>query len=69
MNWKQISKYAIESGRWRIAKAYIDGCTIYSLHRDDGEAIKFSEDVEELKQLAEEKSKCERMAQGSQLCF
>lgn len=53
MNWRQISKYAIECGRWRIAKAYIDGCTMYSLHRDGGEAIKFSEDVEELKQLAE----------------
>lgn len=53
MNWKQISKYAIESGKWRIAKAYLDGCTMYSLHEHGGEAIRFSEDAEELKLFAE----------------
>jgi len=57
LNWKQLSKYAIESGKWRIAKAYLDGCTLYSLHEHGGDAIRFSEDVEELKAMAEEKNK------------
>lgn len=56
MNWKQISKYAIESGKWRIAKAYLDGCTMYSLHENGGDAIRFSEDVEDLKAMAEERN-------------
>lgn len=50
-----ISKYAIECGEWRIAKAYLDGATIYSLHRNGGDAIRFSEDVEELKLMAQRK--------------
>ena len=56
MKWKMISKYAIESGKWRIAKAYMDGCTMYSLHENGGEAIRFSEDVEDLKVIAEERN-------------
>lgn len=55
MRWKMISKYAIECGEWRIAKAYLDGATIYSLHRNGGDAIRFSEDVEELKLMAQRK--------------
>ena len=49
-----ISKYAIESGQWRISKAYLDGCTMYALRQNGGAAIRYSEDVEELKQLAEQ---------------
>lgn len=56
MNWKRNGPTAIECGQWRISKAYLDGCTMYALHQNGGEAIKFSEDVEELKQLAEQKN-------------
>lgn len=56
MKWKQIDKYAIESGQWSIAKAYLDGCTMYSLHKNGGDAISFSEDVDVLKKLASDKN-------------
>ena len=51
MLWKKISDYAIESGQWRISKAYLDGCTMYALHKD-GEVIRYSEDADELKSEA-----------------
>lgn len=55
MKWKKINEYAIESdcGKWRISKAYLDGCTMYALHQNGGDAVKYSEDSSDLKEAAE----------------
>ncbi len=55
-----IDKYPIQSDckTWTIAKAMIDGCTMYSLHRmGEQDALKYSEDVEDCKAVAENHGK------------
>ena len=55
MKWKKISQYAIESECkvWRISKSFIDGCTLYCLHDRNGNPVKYAEDVEDCKAIAE----------------
>jgi len=63
LKWKPIAwnsekkPMVIESGDWRIAKVFENGATLYTLHyKKSDEAMKVSEDVEDLKALAEEKN-------------
>jgi len=51
--WTRSGKTAIVSGEWAIVKAFIDGTTLYYLTRGTGPAIKYAEDAEALKELAE----------------
>lgn len=56
MRWIPNGKYAIASpcGQYRISKAYLDGCSLYTLHHlETGEILKVDEDLEPLKELAQ----------------
>ena len=56
MKWQRVSSHGMQSGEYRVAKDFIDGCSLYVLYHNH-ELIKVCNDFDECKQLAKEHSK------------
>ena len=52
MNWQKVGSHGMQSGEYRVAKNFVDGCTLYALHFGD-ELLKWCNDFDECKAVAE----------------
>lgn len=53
-DWKRISPYAIRKPPFYIAKAYVDGCTLYTLSDDNHVRYGTFNSADEAKQYADQ---------------
>jgi hypothetical protein len=52
MNWAKVGTHGMQSGEFRVAKNYVDGCTLYALYFKH-ELLKWCNSFDECKEVAE----------------
>ena len=52
MNWQRVGTHGMQSGDYRVAKNYVDGCTLYVCFYKD-KRICTKNDFDECKEVAE----------------
>jgi len=56
--WTKLNDYCVQSGEWRISKAFVDGTTLYSVWQGkESNAAGHVESFEEAKELIEQLEK------------
>lgn len=56
MIWVKVGTHGMQSGDYRVAKNYIDGCTLYQVFFKD-ELLKHCNDFDECKEVANNHAK------------
>lgn len=46
MQWDRVGTHGMQSGNYRVAKVYVDGCTLYVLHFKDDRLGHFNDFAE-----------------------
>lgn len=53
MKWDRVSAYGMQCGEYRVAKCFIDGCTLYVIYYKHDQ-LKVCNDFDECKEVAKE---------------
>ena len=52
LKWQRVGEYGMQSGEYRVAKTFVDGCTLYQLFFGN-ELLKWCGDFDECREVAE----------------